>query len=67
MKVTKQTGTTSFKPYTISIEVASEEDERILQAIIALDVTIPDETYPDDEYRHAAVTALLQNLQKEVG
>jgi len=67
MKVTKQVGTTSFKPYTISIEVTSEEDERILQAIIALDVTIPDETYPDDEYLHAAVTALLQGLQKEVG
>jgi len=63
MNVTKQASKAQFTPYTISIEVESKEDEVMLAAIAALDCTIPDEAFPENEYMHAKVEAFLSQLQ----
>lgn len=65
MKVTKNNETNFFKPYTFTVTVETEEEDKILNSILKLNITIPD-LLKDHGFRFQSVVDLMNQIRTTI-
>ena len=64
MKVTKN-NETNFKPYTFTVSVDTQEEDKILNSILKLNITIPD-LLKDHGFSRQSVVDLMNQISTTI-